>query len=389
YSGLSSALIRDLVQLAGLDVNQATTTLTVADWERLFQQWQGWLQALATEQFQAGWVAGGYSVLVPTTTPAANVQTLLRDYYTDGANRQEFERLKNQLAQRLKTLLKKLRQKADTFTARLAEAERADEYRQQADLLMAYNHQWQPGMMQIVLADFESSEAIAIPLNPDKTAIQTAQALYKRHQKLKRSRQAILPLLTAVQAEVHYLEQVDAAVKQHEQYETAADLSALQDMRDELIQQGYLEDPTYRPRQGKPLDTLNVRKFLTPGQLEVWVGRNNRQNDLLISQVATDYDLWFHTQEIPGSHVLLRLQAGQVPTDEDLQFTANIAAYFSRAQQADQVPVVFTQPRYVYKPKGALPGMVTYTHEQVLWGQPAHLRADPAQMTPPLELMPQ
>ncbi|HEY9888325.1 MAG TPA: NFACT family protein, partial [Candidatus Obscuribacterales bacterium] len=70
YSGLSSALIRDLAQLAGLDINQATTTLTAADWERLFQQWQGWLQALAAEQFQAGWVAGGYSVLVPTTTPA-------------------------------------------------------------------------------------------------------------------------------------------------------------------------------------------------------------------------------------------------------------------------------------------------------------------------------
>jgi predicted ribosome quality control (RQC) complex YloA/Tae2 family protein len=109
----------------------------------------------------------------------------------------------------------------------------------------------------------------------------------------------------------------------------------------------------------------------------VLVGRNNRQNDLLISTVATDYDLWFHTQEIPGSHVLLRLGAGQVPSETDLQFVADVAAYFSRARQSDQVPVIYTQPRHVYKPKGARPGMVIYKHETVVWGQPQRLRQSP------------
>jgi predicted ribosome quality control (RQC) complex YloA/Tae2 family protein len=303
------------------------------------------------------------------------VQTLLRDYYHDELNRQEFNRLKNQLTQRLKNLLKKLRNKEATFAQRLTKADQADDYRQQADLLMAYNYQWQPGMKSMALADFATGETVTIALDPEKNAIQNAQALYKKHQKLKRSRQAITPLLQSVRAEIAYLDQVDAAVQRLEQYEAAPDLSALQEIRDELIQQAYLEDPTYRPGTPTGKDTLNVRKFQTPGNLEVWVGRNNRQNDLLISKAATDYDLWFHTQEIPGSHVLLRLDAGQVPTDEDLQFTADVAAYYSRAQQADQVPVVFTQPRHVYKPKGALPGMVTYTHETVLWGQPTKLNA--------------
>lgn len=197
-----------------------------------------------------------------------------------------------------------------------------------------------------------------------------------------------MPLLNAVRAEISYLDQVDEAVKRIEHYDAEPDLTALQEIRDELIQQGYLEDPTYRPGASPQPGSLNVRKFKTPHNLEIWVGRNNRQNDLLISKAATDYDLWFHTQEIPGSHVLLRLDAGQVPTDEDLQFTADIAAYFSRAQQADQVPVIYTQPKYVFKPKGALPGMVTYTHETVLWGQPTklheQLRAAQAASTPTL-----
>jgi predicted ribosome quality control (RQC) complex YloA/Tae2 family protein len=387
YSGLSSALVRDLCHLAELDGQQPVTSLTPTDWQRLFEQWQRWLSTLETGEFEACFLPAGYSVLVPAHSPVESVQALLQSYYTAHLNQQEFDRLHNQLTQRLKTSLKKLRQKADTFLNRLSDADQADGYRQQADLLMAYSHQWQPGMQQMTLADFETGAAVEIPLDPEKNAIQTAQLLYKRHQKLKRSRQAITPLLASVQAEMAYLEQVDAAVKQLDQYGAPSDLSTLEDIRDELIQQGYLDDPTYRPHPSKATATLNVRKFQTPNQLEVWVGRNNRQNDLLISQVATDYDLWFHTQEIPGSHVLLRLSAGQVPTDDDLQFTADVAAYFSRAQQADQVPVVYTEPRYVYKPKGARPGMVTYTHETVLWGQPAKLREDCHRPLPKAELL--
>lgn len=370
YSGLSSSLLRDLANRAGIGLGQPVVDLTSADWDRLFQQWQFWLQCLETQVFQPAVTEAGYSVLADASDASATVQTLLRDYYTHELNLEEFGRLKNQIGQRLKTLLKKIHAKEGSFLSRLEQAEAADTYRQQADLLMAYNYQWQPGMQQMVLNDFETGDPVTIALNPEKNAVQNAQAYYKKHQKLKRSRQAIEPLLNEVRTEVAYLEQVDAALKQIEHYETEADLQALSDIRDELIQQGYLEDATYRPGQNRPREEVNARKFKTPGGIEVWVGRNNHQNDLIISQVATDYDLWFHTQEIPGSHVLLRLQAGQVPDEADLQFTANLAAYYSRAQQADQVPVVYTQPQYVFKPKGARPGMVVYTHETVLWGQP-------------------
>ena len=100
------------------------------------------------------------------------------------------------------------------------------------------------------------------------------------------------------------------------------------------------------------------------------VGRNNRQNDLLTFRVAGDYDLWFHTQEIPGSHVLLRLDAGTTPDEVDLQFVADLSAFYSRARQSEVFPVIYTKPKFVYKPKGAKPGMVVYKQEQILWGKP-------------------
>lgn len=374
YSGLSSVLVDTLLRATDLDPSQNTDTLNDHHWQQLFEAWQRWLQQLASGDFHPGWTKTGYSVLGwHITTAAENVHTLLRDYYSHELNLQSFERLKNQLSQKLKNLLKKLNIKAAGFSERLQQSEQANEYRRQADLLMAYSHQWQPGMQSLTLEDFETGEPITIALNPEKNAVQNAQKLYKQHGKLKRARDAVTPLLAEVQAEIAYLEQVEAALVQIGHYEQPEDLDAIVDIREELIQQGYIDTPQYRP----PVRRMTTEQFYrtsTPSGLSVIIGRNNRQNDQLISQVAADYDLWFHTQEIPGSHVLLRLEAGQIVSDEDLQYAADLAAFFSRAREADQVPVVYTQPQYVYKPKGARPGMVVYKHETVLWGQPQRLR---------------
>jgi len=207
-------------------------------------------------------------------------------------------------------------------------------------------------------------------LKSHKNAVQNAQALYKRHQKLRRARGAIEPLLTDVLTEIHYLEQVEVALGELADYQQPADLETLEEIRDELIQQNYLADSRYRGRSRQTDTTSQPFRYRSPNGLEVLVGRNNRQNDDLTFRISNDYDLWFHTQEIPGSHVLLRLPPGTSPEPLDLQFAADAAAYHSRARQSEQVPGVYTKPRFVYKPKGAKPGMTVYKQEQVIWGSP-------------------
>ncbi|MGB3309033.1 MAG: NFACT RNA binding domain-containing protein [Nodosilinea sp.] len=385
YGGLSASLVRSLLAAAHLAPDQPAETLTQADWDRLFEVWQRWLRCLDKREFFPGWADGGYTVLDwEEIAPVADIHALLNQYYGRELNLQQFDRIRNQVQQKLKGVLAKLRQKASTFEQRLDQSAKADQYRQQADLLMAYSYQWQPGLTQLAVDDFETGEPINLAIDPDKTAIQQAQRHYKQHQKLKRAKDAVVPLLREVQAELAYLEQVEAALSQISTYDEPADLEALIDIRNELIQQGYLASPDYRPSDRKASDE-GFRQFQTPDGLPVLVGRNNRQNDLLISTVATDYDLWFHTQEIPGSHVLLRLGAGQAASDRDLHYVADLAAYFSRARQADQVPVIYTQPRHVYKPKGARPGMVIYKHETVIWGQPR--RAEQMRAAQPLEMV--
>ncbi len=400
YRGLSPALVRSMAQAADLNPDQSTASLSPTDWQQLFQRWQEWLHtlesrvgqdvgsspsatvetssphsplpthySLLTTPFQPGWTDQGYTVLGwGVIKSAQNVQTLLNSYYTAELNQQEFAQLRHQLSQKLGNILGKLRQKASTFAERLQQSDQADQYRQQADLLMAYLQNWEPGMKTITLSDFDTNKPVTIPLNPEKNAVQNAQALYKRHQKLKRARSAVEPLLKEVQEEIQYLEQVEASLTQLDTYKTPEDLQTLQEIREELIGQQYLDAPEQRSRPVS--DVSEPYRYQTPSGFELLIGRNNRQNDLLTFRTAGDYDLWFHTQEIPGSHVLMRLQAGDIPDQADLQFAADLAAHYSRGRQSDQIPVVYTEPKHVYKPKGAKPGMAIYKREHVIWGRP-------------------
>ncbi|MBD2559302.1 MULTISPECIES: Rqc2 family fibronectin-binding protein [Nostoc] len=371
YSGLSAALLELMLLEANIAPETSTDTLNSDDWRRLFERWQEWLQALNSSKFQPAWTKDGYTVMGwGAVEKVKDIQELLNRYYSNQIDQQLFSQLRHQLSQKLNNILTKLRNKAQTFKTRLQQSDQADEYRQKADLLMAHLQNWEPGMKEMILADFDTNLPVAIALQPDKNAVQNAQSLYKQHQKLKRARAAVEPLLLEVQTEIEYLEQVEAAITQIDTYQTAEDLRALEEIREELIGQKYLEDPEYRSRSANEPPSTNFHRYVTPNGFEVLIGRNNRQNDQLTFRVAGDYDLWFHAQEIPGSHVLLRLEPGTVAEEADLQFVANLAAYYSRARQSEQVPVVYTQLKHVYKPKGAKPGIAIYKQESILWGKP-------------------
>ena len=399
YRGLSKALVLSMIRSANLDPEQSTDSLSPHDWQQLFHRWQHWLQALENSKFKPSLTAQGYTVidwpapenpspLIPSSSSSfypsvksatesaaepSSVQQLLNNYYTGEINQQVFAQVRHQLSQKLINLLAKLNVKANTFKEKLQQSKVADTHKSQADLLMANLQHWQPGMKVISLPDFETNEPVAIPLNPEKNAVQNAQSLYKKHQKLKRARIAVEPLLAAVQEEIDYLEQVEAALSVLEIYRNTQDLQTLAEIREELIQQKYLDAPDYRSTDKNA--AIEFHRYQTPSGFELLIGRNNRQNDQLTFRVAGDYDIWFHTLEIPGSHALLRVTPGTVAEEADLQFAANMAAYYSRARQSEQVPVVYTEPKYVYKPKGAKPGMVVYKQERIVWGRPQQATA--------------
>ncbi|CAN1209852.1 NFACT RNA binding domain-containing protein [Tumidithrix helvetica PCC 7403] len=419
YRGVSSVLARSLLTDAGIpnsDTEKSTDSLSASDWQNLFQAWRHWLSCLTHKKFQPTYTEGSYSVIPVQNAETSTVldlpqgiNALLDRYYRQELQRSNFQQLHQQINQILIGQIAKLQVKINDFEERLRQSAQADQLKDRADLLMANLSQWQIGMKAIALPDFQTSELITIALDPTLNAVQNAQALYKQHQKRKRAKEAIAPHLSSALQEIYYLEQVSTSVALLDPRDLD-DLVALQEIKLELGQQGYLKGTNRKSNEqgstngtsksntrsvhhqnsqarssksgkskaknskGKRDELPNCYRYKSPSGFEIWVGRNNHQNDLLSFRVATDYDLWFHSQEIPGSHVLLRLHPGTIAETQDLQVAANLAAYHSRARQSDRVPVVFTEPKHVFKPKGAQPGMVVYTHEKIIWGQPTKLR---------------
>ncbi|PZO35615.1 MAG: hypothetical protein DCF19_23485 [Pseudanabaena frigida] len=429
YRGVSSSLVRSLLAIANISGDKNVADLSMSEWEELFRAWQIWLTCVEKKEFYPHLEGKGYALIsslsherspsiplikgeednsraggalkplqakvdkqewekgvVNEGISSRSVNDFCDRYYSQQTGQIAFQQLHQQISQAIHNQLAKLTIKENEFLERLQLSTQADDFKDKADLLMAHLHLWEIGLKEIKLTDFHSEKYVIIPLDPTLNAAQNAQSFYKKHQKQKRAALAIAPLLEAVQQEIAYLEQVSTAVSLLEQHE----LPALQEVRSELAQQGYLKvTAEYAPRtksnhkggknktnRTKQEEIPDCHRFTTPNGFEVWVGRNNYQNDLISFRIAGEYDLWLHAQEISGSHVLLRLPAGAIADDQDLQTAANYAAYYSRARQSDQVPVVCTIPKYVFKPKGAKPGMVVYTHEKIIWGQPTGLRSE-------------
>ncbi|WP_218081402.1 Rqc2 family fibronectin-binding protein [Anthocerotibacter panamensis] len=362
YRGVSRTLTRQMLAQAGLPGSILPARLTPDEWQKLHHLWCSWLAVRETNAYQPGWTPSGYTVLGwGMTALEKSVNFLLDRYYTAALTDQQLNQQRNRLGQILNSALKKARVKLSDFVTRRDSAEDHASLKEKADLLMAHPQERRPGQTRVVLPSFATEQPVTIPLNPAKDLIENAQIYYRKHRKAHRALSALAPLIARMEAERDYLEGVLSQLEQ-------ADLAVLAEIEQELRATGYVSSGPKNNIPSAPVSPYH--RFLTPNGLTILCGRNNRQNEEITFRVAQPNDLWFHAQEIPGAHVLLQIPPGQVPEASDLQATANVAAHYSRARQSGQVPVLYTPRHYLRKLKGHLPGLVTYSQFQVLWGKP-------------------
>ena len=263
----------------------------------------------------------------------------------------------------IKRLTKKLViQKED-----LDRAKDADIYRLYGELLQANLYQLDQSCSEAVLNNFYDPEGpkVTIPLDPYVTPGRNAQAYFKKYLKAKKTRQAALEQIDQNTNELVYLQEVTTAI------EMATDMSTLEEIRLELVDQNYL---TAGPaaKKGKPAVKAKASQplsFLSSDGFTILVGKNNRQNDRLTMKQAGPEDVWLHTKEIPGSHVVIRTEDRPVPPST-LAEAASLAAHFSQARQSKNVPVDYTLRKHVSKPTGARPGYVIYRNQKTLTANP-------------------
>lgn len=259
-----------------------------------------------------------------------------------------------------KALLKRKRLGED-----LLRAEDSDKYRLYGELLTANIHLVTPGAKSVTVTNYYDGNPISIPLDEKLSASKNAQRFFKKYSKAKTAINEKQIQLEENDVNIAYLESVLQSLSD---VNTEEDIEAV---RDELVETGFVR---FRktPGRKKKIKPTPIHYTLSDGT-DVYVGRNNNENDYLTLKLASKTDVWMHTKDIPGSHLIIKMNDGRNVDDlsaELIYEAASIAAFHSKAGSSANVPVDYVPVRYVKKPNGAKPGMVIFTHNQTVYVDP-------------------
>ena len=246
----------------------------------------------------------------------------------------------------------------------LKTAENAESQKIIADTLMSNIYLIKKSLTSCTLNNIYTNEKIEIALSPLLTPVENAQVYYKRYNKYKRAVEEINKQRQEANDLLQYLQSLDVSLQ------TTTNKAEVAEIRQELITEGIISEY----KKGKSKASLAKSAPLSihlSHDTTIYVGKNNRQNDLVTFTIAKPHDLWFHTKGFPGSHVVLKTLLSK-PTDAEITTAANLAAYFSKARNSSNVPVDCTEKRFVKKPSGAKPGFVIYTNQQTIYITPDH-----------------
>lgn len=285
----------------------------------------------------------------------------LEYYYSE---KDKSDRLNNKSSSLLKLVnnnLERCHKKMELLKDNLEKCKKADKYRIYGELLTANIYNIKQGDESIDVVNYysEDSEIINIKLDPTKTPSANIQNYFKRYSKLKKSKEYSLEQIKITEDEILYLNSVLTNIKNTEDY------ASIEEIKKELMDAHYLK---FKKNVRKKETKSKPMHFISSEGIHIYVGKNNIENDYLTLKFADKRDLWFHTKDIPGSHVILKTLGDF--TEKTLNEAANLAAYYSKGRDSSKVPVDYTEVKNVHKPNGAKPGMVIYEKNKTIFITP-------------------
>lgn len=282
-------------------------------------------------------------------------------YYTHREQSNRINQKSAAIRSAVNKALKKQRLKKQRLSEDLMKAKDDGKYRLYGELVTANIHLIKPGASEATVTNYYDGSELTIPLDERYSAAKNAQIFFKKYSKSRTALKEKSRQLKETDANIEYL----LSVKEFaDEAETVEDIERI---RDELEESGFVRRQKHPGTKKK--DVPHPYSYRTSDGFEVLAGRNNRENDYLTFRTAGRNDIWFHTKDIPGSHVILFLK-GRKATDRAIFEAASIAAYHSKGRNSENVPVDYTEVRYVKKPGGAKPGMVIFTDNHTVYVTP-------------------
>lgn len=312
-----------------------------------------------------------YSIIDSRQFPQYNklsfndTNSCLKYLFTELEKKKDILSLQNKLDNLLNKNIVKISDKINDYQKKIEEVKNCKQYKWRGELIKANLTHIKKGDREITTINYYSphQENITIPLDNKLTPLQNARIYFKKYRKMKDSLGIIFKQLNKDQVK---LDQLNGLKKLYEQYNHS--LPDLVKIYNDLKKMGLVKKITIPiKKQKKKESRLFPTKYISKDGWEIYIGKNNRQNDFLTLKLASGNDIWLHTKNIQGAHVIIKNKgSNQTPPLTTLIQAASLAAYFSKVKNESKVLVDYTLKKYVKKPKNSKPGMVTYSHEKSL-----------------------
>ena len=378
FAGISPLIAEEIVLRASLSSQAPSTSLSELEYTHLFHTIKNLLDDINAHNFSPNIVYRKEEALEFSSVELFSynseeykkysydsVSKMLYDFYSSREafvlNRQK----SSDLRRIVNTALERASKKYDLQEKQLHDADKKDIYRVYGDLLNTYGYSLKGGESSFTTENFyDDNKEITIPLDKNKSAKENAKKYYDKYAKLSRTTKALSEEILNTKNDIEHLLSIQTAL------DVSSDDESLSQIRQELVDFGYIKKHS-SGKQKK--STSHPYHYISTDGYDIYVGKNNYQNEELTFKVATGNDWWFHAKGIPGSHVILKSNNEEDLPDRVYEEAAALAAFYSKAKDSEKVEVDYIQKKNIKKVAGAAPGFVIY-HSN--WSMVATPKAD-------------
>lgn len=360
YTGISPAIAEEICYEASISSDKPANCLNENEQLHLFHIFKDCMEQVQEGNFSPNiFYENGepkeFSSLTMTMytecVPFDSISQLLKNFYAQKDHYTRIRQKSSDLRRIVTTALERSYKKLDIQEKQLKDTEKRDKFRIYGELINTYGYNIPEGAKSFTALNYYTNEEISIPLDTTLTPSENAVKYFNRYNKLKRTFEADSKLIEETKSEIEHLESIATAL------DIAAGEEDLVELKEELIEAGYIHRKMKSNKKTKI--TSKPFHYISSDGFDIYVGKNNFQNDELTFKFANGSDWWFHAKKMPGSHVLVRTNGKELP-DRTFEEAASLAAYYSKGREQDKVEIDYVLKKEVKKPASAKPGFVVY-----------------------------
>ena len=368
FTGISPVIGEEICYRSNIDSEKPANVLENVELEAIYNTFSDMMECVKLNKFQPNiiYTMDGQDMIPKEFAPFTlslyddekskvtyidSISQVLEQFYSKKSALTRIRQKSYDLRRIVQTTLEKDYKKYEIQSKQLKDAEKKDKYKIYGELITAFGYGLEPNAASLTAQNYyDDNKEIIIPLDKDLTPMENAKKYFDKYGKLKRTAEALETIIIETKEEISHLESIMNAL------DIAVTEDDLKELKEELIQSGYIRR---KSSDKKAKYTSKPFHYISSDGYDMYVGKNNIQNEELTFKVANGGDWWFHSKSFPGSHVIVKTNGDELP-DSTFEEAARLAAFYSKGRQQDKVEIDYIQRKHIKKVAGSKPGFVIY-----------------------------